>query len=263
MPTGCDIVLWTPANAQAETNDGLASKLSEKEQKNDALASKPIPWPRLDAEHAEDVYTFDTLIPPSDARLVKLKDWLDAADDDSKLGFKHQFPQSRFQYLAKSNAEVTLRLKALKYLTLLLEFRDLATGGGRGPKKLPKKEAMLKKLPPSRWPTELVDSVRRRFTNDTGGELGKWQMDNLSTHICALALFADHWETDVWHLKEDMKLDLKELSQYFMELGARIHKITESERTRRNMTKAQAAATRMAKLKIPLEFPKVRMGRRT
>lgn len=227
------------------------------------MAAKPIPWPRIEATEVESIYTFDTLIPLSDARLVKLKDWTDAADDDSKLGFKHQFPKSRFQFLAKSNTDVTLRLKALKYLTLLLEFRDLATGGGgRGPRKLPRKELMLEKLPPKKWPSELVDSVRRRFTNDTRGEMGKWQMDNLATHICALALFADHWETDIWHLKEDMKLDLKDLSQYFMELGARVYKVTEAERGRRNLTKAQAAATRIARLHIPLEFPKVRMGRR-
>ena len=210
----------------------------------------------------ESIYTFDTLVPPNDARLVKLKDWTDAADDDSVLGFKHQFPQSRFAFLAKSNTDVTLRLKALKYLTLLLEFRDLATGGGKGPKKVPKKEQMLKKLPPNRWPTELVESVRRRFTNETGGEMGKWQMDNLATHICALALFADHWETDIWLLKEDLKLDLKELTQYFLELGARVHKVNETERGRRGLTKAQAAATRIARLRIPLDFPKVRMGRR-
>ncbi|KAI5364894.1 Putative RNA polymerase I associated factor, A49 [Septoria linicola] len=246
-----------------ETTAGLASKLSQQEQNDAALAAKPIPWPHLDAENAEAVYTFDTLLPPNDARLVKTKDWKDNADDDTKIGFKHQYPVSRFAFVAKSDADdAPLRLKALKYLTLLLEFRDVLTGGGRGPKKVPKKEMLQKKLPPSRWPSELVDSVRRRFSNDTGAELGKWQLDNLATHICALALYVDHWICDVWHLKDDLKLDLKELSHYFMELGARVKKPTESERNRMGMNKAQAQATRIARLMIPLEFPKVRNVRR-
>ncbi|PIA91601.1 DNA-directed RNA polymerase I subunit rpa49 [Cercospora beticola] len=244
-----------------ETTAGLASKLTAQEQDEAALRAKPIPWPNLTAENAEKVYSFDTLIPPNDARLVKTADWKAAADDDTKIGFKHQFPVSRFGFLAKQEGD-SLRFKALKYLTLLLEFRDSLSAAGRAGKKVPKKEILQKKLPPNRWPSELVDSVRRRFANDSGQELGKWQQDRLATHICALAMFVDNWVCDIWHLKDDLKTDMKELTSYFNELGAKVKKPSEAERVRMGMTKAQAAATRIARLVVPLEFPKVRQGKR-
>ncbi|KAF2212064.1 hypothetical protein CERZMDRAFT_42303 [Cercospora zeae-maydis SCOH1-5] len=244
-----------------ETTAGLASKLTETEQDEAALRAKPIPWPNLAADTPEKAYPFDTLIPPNDARLVKTADWKEAADDDMKIGFKHQFPVSRFGFLAKQEGD-SLRFKALKYLTLLLEFRDSLSAGGRAGRKVPKKELLQKKLPPSRWPSELVDSVRRRFANDSGQELGKWQQDRLATHICALAMFVDNWNCDIWHLKDDLKTDMKDLTSYFNELGAKVKKPTEAERVRMGMTKAQATATRIARIVVPLDFPKVRQGKR-
>lgn len=84
----------------------------------------------------------------------------------------------------------------------------------------------------------------------------------MDRHICALALFIDNMEVDIWLLKEDTKLEIRALTQYFEELGARVRQVTEAERTRREMTKAQAAATRMARLKLPLQFPRAKKGRR-
>lgn len=167
-----------------ETTAGNASKQSEQERSDALLAAKPIPKPNVAAETVDQVYTFDALIPPGEARLVRVKDWLDAKDDKEKPGFKHQHPYARFSFIAQSDDSP--RLKALKYLTLLLEFHDCLGSASKGTRKVPKKELLQKKLPASRWPQELVDSVRRRFTNDTGSELGKWQVDNLYTHICAL-----------------------------------------------------------------------------
>ena len=107
----------------------------------------------------------------------------------------------------------------------------------------------------SYWPEQLVDSVRRRFS-DINNELSKWHMDNLYTHMCALSLFVDGWATDTTDLRNDLRMENKQISQYFLELGCKITGPTETERKARNMTKAQAAATRIAKLKLPLEFPK-------
>jgi DNA-directed RNA polymerase I subunit RPA49 len=241
-----------------EATSNLASKLSEKDKANAALAAKPIPRPNLDAESPEDVYTFDTLIPPSDARLIKVKEWME--QDRDTLGLMHSYPHDR--HPAAASYGDSRRMQALRYLTLLLEFHDALGNAGKSTRKVPKKELLQKKLPPSRWAPELVDSVRRRFTNDSGQELGKWQTDNLYTHICALALYIDHWECEMFMLKDDLKLEIRQISQYFSELGARVNAPTEAERNRRNFSKAQANATRIAKLKLPLDFPKVRMARR-
>lgn len=50
------------------------------------------------------------------------------------------------------------------------------------------------------------------------------------------------------------------MSQYFMELGCRVANPTEREQTEFKMpNKAVAAQRRIAKLKLPLDFPKTRL----
>ena len=38
----------------------------------------------------------------------------------------------------------------------------------------------------------------------------KWKVDNLVTHICALALIVDNFDTDVHDIREDLSLDNKQ-----------------------------------------------------
>ncbi|CZT21597.1 related to DNA-directed RNA polymerase A (I) chain [Ramularia collo-cygni] len=242
----------------ADTATGPGAQTAE-QQADALLAAKPIPKPNLHAESVEEVYPLSTLIPAQDAQKVPIKDWQDKIQAEEEIQFKHRFPAGRVA--AAVSSEDVDRQKALRYLTLLLEFYDsLANGGRSAAKKVPKKEVFAKKL--ADWPPALVSSVRTRFTNDSGSELGKWQLDNLCTHICALSLYVDGWTTDTTHLKEDLKLETKVISQYFVELGCKVTAPNEGDKTRLGLGKAQAAVTRMAKLKLPLEFPKARMGRR-
>lgn len=242
----------------AETATGPGAHTAE--QAADALlAAKPIPKPNVHADSVEDVYPLSTLIPAQDINRILIKDWQDKARAGEDIQFKHRFPAFRLEPIGKSD-DVD-KLRALRYLTLLLEFYDsLANGGRSAAKKVPKKDILSKKL--AAWPPALVNSVRTRFTNDSGSELGKWQLDNLCTHICALSLYVDGWQTDTTNLKDDLKLETKVISQYFSELGCKISAPNEGDKTRLKLGKAQAAVTKMAKLKLPLEFPKVRMGRR-
>lgn len=240
--------------------------LSQQEQAEAIVASKPIPKPYLEAKNVEDVYTFDTLVPQDDARLLDVKDWQDTVRaGEGIVGFAHHYPLLRVTSLAKSDD--ILRLKALRYLTLLLEFHDALLSAGRAGKKVPKKETLKQKL--SYWPETLVDRVRVRFA-DQKNELPKWHMDNLYTHICALSLYIDAWTTDTTDLKMDLKMENKEIAQYFRELGCKVAPPTEKERESVNqwfggkpMNKGQAAVARIAKLKLSLDFPKARSGRKT
>ncbi|CAK4032992.1 related to DNA-directed RNA polymerase A (I) chain [Lecanosticta acicola] len=222
-----------------------------------AFAAKPIPKPNLQAESVEGVYPYRTLIPPGDDRLVNIKDWQDMARADEAINFSHRFPAYRVSRLGKSDE--TMKLKALRYLTLLLEFHD-ALSNARSGRKVPKSDILKRKL--AAWPSQLVDNVRRRFANESGQELGKWHMENLYTHMCALSLYVDGWVTATTDLKEDLKMEQREISKYFLELGCKVSAPTEADKHSKNITKAQASVTKMAKLKLPLEFPKPRAGRR-
>ena len=226
-----------------------------------ALASKPIPKPNLAAESVEAVYTFNTLIPPQDARLVSIKDWQDKTRDDVKIDFHHRFPAFRVQRIGKS--EDVHRLKALRYLSLLLEFHDALQNAGKSGKKVPKKDILMKKL--ASWSEALVSSVRVRFSNQSN-ELPKWHLQKLYTHMCALSLFVDGWATDTTNLKDDLRLEQKEITQYFRELGCRVGPPSDKEKEQMQQTgmkKEAVKAARFAKLRLPLEFPKARsVGRR-
>ncbi|KAK4957273.1 DNA-directed RNA polymerase I subunit rpa49 [Elasticomyces elasticus] len=233
---------------------------------DDLLTSKPIPRPNLTAENVEDIYAFDTLIPPSEARLIQVRDWQTAARANEPVMLGHRFPVFRLGAAAKSD-EIT-KLKALRYIALLLAFHDSLTGGGRNGKKVPKKEALLKSLhPPGKpelWSEALIDSVRIRFASSASNhtEVPKWELEKLYTHICALTLYVDDWRTDTTAIREDLKMDAKQLGLYFAELGAKIVPPTERERADLGISKAQAGAMKFARLKLPLEFPKAGVGRR-
>ncbi|KAI7420489.1 hypothetical protein KC336_g9013, partial [Hortaea werneckii] len=67
-------------NAVLENMADAEAEAPGKEQvEQDQLASKPIPRPNLSAESVEQVYTFSTLIPQGEARLVPVKDWQERA----------------------------------------------------------------------------------------------------------------------------------------------------------------------------------------
>lgn len=242
----------------ADTAAGPGAQTAEQEA-DALLAAKPIPKPNVHADSVEEVYPLSTLMPAHDAQRVLIKDWQDRIRAEEDVPLKHRFPAFRLKDIVYSDDAD--KLKALRYLTLLLDFYDCLVNAGRSAaKKVPKKEVVAKKL--ADWPPALVNSVRTRFTNDSGSELGKWQLDNLYTHICALSLYVDGWSTDTSNLKDDLKLETKAMSQYFAELGCKVSAPNEGDKARLGIGKAQAAVTRMAKLKLPLEFPKARAGRR-
>ena len=264
--------ITTDAKGKGRANDAQAAILESvgeatnggkdmsAEAKAEALlASKPIPKPNINAETVEEVYPLDTLVPPGDGRMVFIKEWQDQTRAEEDIQFSHRFPAYRVADIGKSDDAVKLR--ALRYLTLLLEFHDTLSAGSReGGRKVPKKAVLTQRL--DSWPLPLVDSVRRRFANDSGIELSKWHMDNLHTHMCALSLYIDGWATDISNLKDDLKMETRQISRYFTELGCHVARPTATETAARGLKKTEASATRIAKLKLPLEFPKPRTARR-
>lgn len=90
-------------------------------------------------------------------------------------------------------------------------------------------------------------------------DLTKWHIDNLLTHIAVLTLYIDDFETDTCDLREDLGLSQKTLEMYFKELGAKMAPMSEKQRSDIKITKEVAGLHRIAKLKLPLEFPKQRV----
>lgn len=194
------------------------------------------------------------------------------------------------------------QIQVLRFIQLLLEFTRSLKGMGRdkgagpGSKKLPPRDDLRKILSSTSGakvgkdeedsntellPDAVVDAVRRRFAPQ-GGFLSKHDLTLLHTTICALTFHIppqpakdggssslggnspNELATDPSDLRDDLRLDSNTIQQYFRELGARIDKPRESEFNKWNIKggKAEAAARRIARLRIPLEFPKVSRGGR-
>ncbi|KAL4788034.1 A49-like RNA polymerase I associated factor-domain-containing protein [Aspergillus varians] len=125
-------------------------------------------------------------------------------------------------------------------------------------------------------PDPVIDAIRRKFAPG-GSSLSKNDITLLHTTICALTLHippqpvkdgiptpnggnaANEIATDPSDLRDDLQLDNAEITQYFRELGCRVDKPRETEFAKWGIRggKAEAATRRVARLRIPVEFPKV------
>lgn len=128
-------------------------------------------------------------------------------------------------------------------------------------------------------PDPVIDSIRRHFAPH-GSHMTKNDITLLHTTICALSLHvppqpskdatgfggnsATELATDPSDLRDDLRLDNATATQYFRELGCRIDKPRETEFAKWGVKggKAEAASRRIARLRVPVEFPKVSRGGR-
>jgi DNA-directed RNA polymerase I subunit RPA49 len=238
--------------AMAATTEGMATR-AELQQVADE--SKPRPKANLEATNIQDVYTLEDLVGLETLKNVAIKDWQDAAKSKQEVRVKCRFVATRLQRLASDPASVQ-KTKLLRFLLCLVDFYNVCKPM-RGSRKVPPREELRAAISA---PDSVVESIRRKFSN--GGIMSKYECDLLITHVCALALVIENFEVDTYDLKEDLKLDQKQISQYFKEIGARIGAPGVKESQAMGWSKAEQAQHRYAKLKLPLDFPKVSFARR-
>lgn len=131
-------------------------------------------------------------------------------------------------------------------------------------------------------PDPVIDSLRRKHAPQ-GSYLTKNDITLLHTTICALTLHIppqpakdggssslggnspNELATDIADIRDDLVLSNDEIVRYFRELGCRVDKPRESEYAKWGIkpgagAKAEAAARKIARLRVPVEFPKVSRG---
>ncbi|PKX96820.1 DNA-directed RNA polymerase I subunit RPA49 [Aspergillus novofumigatus IBT 16806] len=283
-----------PADAAAD----IASKAAAVQAQ--VQANKPIPQANLDATHPADVYPIDVLVPNGLATLRQLpgvKEWADTVSAGLPVATTSRYVSRRVEAVVKSGN--TTHLQLLRFILLLLEFarslrsgRDPKSSAGPGSKRLPPREELRRILSSASGnpastskqqqqqqqntsqsdagtlPDPVIDAIRRKFAPQ-GSHLTKNDLTFLHTTICALSLHIPRspprtLATDPADLRDDLRIESATILQYFRELGCRVDKPRESEFAKWNIKggKAEAAARRIARLKIPVEFPKVSRGGR-
>ncbi|KAL8685107.1 MAG: hypothetical protein Q9224_005962, partial [Gallowayella concinna] len=245
------------ASAVVSSMAAAAPIVSTREDFQAAIdSSAPRPQHNPDAETPAEVYPIDQLVGRGTLRQMTVKEWQDKASDGKEILTKSRFVSHRVQRIA-SEGDVRM-LKTLKYLLLLIEWNNILLPGSRGVgRKIPERNQVQEKL--ATWGGDLVDGVTKRFADD-GRSLSRWQLDHLMTHICALCVTVDpeKFMTDVYDIREDLRLENKDVRKYFKEIGCRVVAPTDAERMRWGFGKAEVASHQVAKLRLPLEFPKMR-----
>ncbi|KAI9856293.1 MAG: DNA-directed RNA polymerase I subunit rpa49 [Vezdaea acicularis] len=219
---------------------------------------KPRPKANLDTEVPEEVYPIEELVGGTDIMLqIPVHHWQEAARQNKLITMKSRHVNKRLAKVLQGGNGDVRKLRALRYLLILLDFHLSLKPGKFGGKKA----GMTKDLASQLGISEaLADKVKVRFTEEGSNFLNKWHLDNLWTHIAALALVVDDFEVDTYELKEDLRMETKEMSKYFQEIGCKVTIPTDSERRRFGIaTKVEAQMHRIARLKLPLEFPKLRV----
>ncbi|KAJ5647487.1 hypothetical protein N7490_003859 [Penicillium lividum] len=262
-------------------------------------AAKPLPTPNLTAAHPLDFYPIETLVPGGQSTLRQLtgiEEWKQQVEAGLAITTGSRYVASRVEAVVLSGNQE--KLQVLRFIQLLLEFaRALksgrsAAGAGRGSKKLPPRDELRKILSSTSGvktdeedssvellPDSVLDALRRRFA-PSGGTVSKHDLTLLHTSICALSLHIppqpakdggsssmggngpNELATDPADLRDDLRLDSNTVQQYFRELGCRIDRPRETEYAKWNIKggRAEANARRIARLRIPVEFPKVSRG---
>ncbi|KAF2999273.1 DNA-directed RNA polymerase I subunit rpa49 [Curvularia kusanoi] len=233
---------------------GNTSAMPTKAELEAALdSSKPRPTPNLTAEFPGDVYTIDTVVGSELMGLIPIKDWSDASEAGQGVQVNSKYVAKRILKLCR-NKQVQ-KLKVLRFILLCINF-NAALGGnaGRFARRIPPKGKLETLMNEDNIP--LVNAIRRKFGSENN-DMPRWNIDNLMTHVAAAALIVDDFEVDVNDLREDLKIENKEIKQYFHELGCRVGPPTQTDMTKFKLTKAEAANHNVAKLRLPLTFPRV------
>ncbi|EFE40360.1 hypothetical protein TRV_04843 [Trichophyton verrucosum HKI 0517] len=268
--------------------DDMTNAAAERSAQAEIQASKPLPQPNLSATQPADVYSIESLVPSGllTLRKIPVQDWQAAVAASEGITTSSRFVANRVEAAVQSGDKTVVQL--LRFILILIEFsRSLkrSPGGGRGldSRKLPPREDLRRILSTAVYsetnttPTitdSFLDSIRRKFVPQ-GSFLSRNDITLLHTTICAMSLHippasgktggsnVSELATDPADLRDDLRLENDTILKYFRELGCKVDKPRESEFAKWSIKggKAEAASRRIARLKIPVEFPKMSRGR--
>ncbi|KAI1006993.1 hypothetical protein K3495_g1225 [Podosphaera aphanis] len=211
--------------------------------------AKPRPKANELATNVKDVYTVESLIGTNILNMVPVKEWQDRLLANEEVFIRSKFVANRIQSLARD----VEKLKILRYTLMLIELYQ-SSKQSRGGRKLCRREELKELM--GDMPEAVLGGAKRKFSE--GGIINKYHCDLLITHLCAMSLLIDNFETDTSDLKEDLQLELSKMTKYYAEIGAKSSALGKSETAR--IGKVAAAQRRLAKLKLPLVFPKFSFG---
>ncbi len=230
--------------ALVDTIKTSSQHMATREELQAALdMSRPVPRGNFDATDIQDVYVPAEIIGAEVLNAIPVLDWQEKVNKLESVQVPARFVANRIVRVA-GNEDGVHRLKLLRYLLWVIIFwTTTKQGRERGTKTIARRDDLREALAPA--PEVVIENIRRKFSDS--GVMRKAHIDLLMTHCCVFASIIDNFEVNTLDLREDLKLEQKQLSQYFVEIGARM-----------KQSKAGDKVNHIAKLAIPLQFPKMR-----
>ncbi|BFZ52987.1 DNA-directed RNA polymerase I subunit rpa49 [Savitreella phatthalungensis] len=143
----------------------------------------------------------------------------------------------------------TKRLRIIYYASVLLGiFLNRRLVGTR--------EKLSEKL--RNPPGALLDSLILRFA--PAGRIDSRGNSRILTHLFVLALHLDGFSCEIKELQEDLGMRPPEVVTLWRELGCQIQPLSDAERQRKKLSRAEAKHHRRAVLRTPLVFPQIKRG---
>ncbi|KAK3904382.1 RNA polymerase I associated factor, A49-like protein [Staphylotrichum tortipilum] len=203
---------------------------------------RSVPRGNYDAEEIQDVYVPSEIIGAEVLNAIPVLDWQEKVEKLEAVQVPARFVANRIVRLAGD--ESVQKLKLLRYLLwVIIMFSTARVGKERGTKSIARREQLREALAPA--PEVVIENIRRKFSDN--GVMRKAHIDLLITHCCVFACIIDDFELNTLDLREDLKIEQKQLNLYFQEIGARI-----------KQSKAGDKVNHIAKLALPLVLPKMR-----
>lgn len=251
------------------------SALTLAERSEIAQENKPIPSPNHAATAPQDVYAISALINPTILSTLPTQDWVDLIVADEPVSCTSRYVAKRVVPITKmcQHSGSNTYLQILRYIYLLLEMQRVIKFRARGIERfefLPRGDRLAKELSGDIKPQH-IDAIRRKFVEPDSDIITTFGKVLLHETICALTLHIPPTEgnspgelaTEIMDLRDDLTVDSAKIRQYYLELGCKVDKPKENEQKKWGVKKANKETfqrMRIARLRIPPEFPKQRSG---
>ena len=125
--------------------------------------AKPRPKANLDATVPANVYKIEDLVGNEALRSLSVRQWQDAIKEGKAVETTSRYVSRRVVKLVQS--EDVKRLKALRYVLLMLDWYGCLKPGQRGAKKLPPRED-IRKAVGEEITDFLIEGLRKMFAPD-------------------------------------------------------------------------------------------------
>jgi DNA-directed RNA polymerase I subunit RPA49 len=244
--------------------------------------SKPLPVPDLTTNDITEFYPLSSLVFPSPAsetlRKMPLEEWKVSVENKKAISPPSRFVAVNSTHVIKAvnanpdNSDVRQTGQILRYMLVLIELARNVSKLHSG-KRLP---------PPEKWITWFSGSIPQLALKGiiekfcpNGMVPSKSNMTLLRTTILALTLripppsgnfMSGILATQPYDIQVDLNLQSDEARHLYRELGCRWEAATDTEleqwgHIKLKKTKEMGQAPRFAKLKFPVEFPKLSRGK--